>query len=722
MSHRRNVLLPLVIAIAAWASTLPMNTLISGHDHLTVAAGAAGAVGVVGVLGAFMKLGRGLTYALQALTAVVFALWRSTTLLPDEPFPSTVIQLCRSGAEVINASQPPVKGVAGVVFLVLLLTLLVQLIVELLATVLDQPSWTFAPLFLSYIVAAIASHDELTLGVFTAVAAAYVLVLVTATSVGDGYRAEGASRAGAFHATRAVCAAVLAVAAIGSAVALQPLVPLDEKQPWQGSGSGPIRLSDPTVELNKNLLRPEDRPVLTYRTPDGEPVYLRTVALPNLTSNGAGLTQMKLRTRGLGEAYEAPGRDVTVDVQMENVPSEYLPVPFAVDSFDARGSWAYDPATLSVVATGKDRAQETVGLGYSARAVVPNPSKEDLDDATAGTDADPITTTVPDVDDRVVELTKQVVGDAATDGQKAQAIQKFLRSDKFNYSIEAPQHASLDVISSFVLEDRNGYCIHFASAMMTMARIEGIPSRMAVGFNTGSRMDDGSFQVTSHNMHAWPELYFQGLGWVPFEPTPSVAGPPAYTDPDAPSTATPTPSPSPSSSPTPSSSPAADPTPSSATSPAPTPTGVPSEQPVPVPTSSSSSPWVPVLLGVLGVLVLLALPWTIREGIHRWRLRAGQEPRGLADAAWREVHAIFTDTGVPWPDGSPGPAARAAADSVPSGDLLTQVADTVERVTFSRDGADVDQLPQQVAALRRSMVGSVPWWRKLWPRSLWRWR
>lgn len=720
MSRRSNVLLPVVIAIAAWASILPMNALIAGHDHLIGAASAVGVLGVVGVLGALTKLGRGLTYTLQILAAVAFALWRSITLSPDVPFPSAVIELCRSGAAAINESKPPIEGGAGVVFLVLLLALLVQLIVELLATVLDQPSWTFAPLFLSYIVAAIANHDELTLGTFAAVAAAYVLVLVTATSVGDGYRAAGASRAGAFHATRAVFAAVLAVAAIASAVALQPLVPLGEKQPWQGSGSGPIRLSDPTVELNKNLLRPENRPVLTYRTQDGEPVYLRTVALPNLTSHGASLTQMKLRTKDLEGAYEAPGRDVTVDVQMDNVPSEYLPVPFAVDSFDARGSWAYDPATLSVVATGRDRTQETVGLGYSARAVAPNPSKEDLDDATAGTDADPITTAVPDVDKRVVELTKQVVGKATTDGQKAQAIQKFLRSDKFGYSIEAPQHASLDVISSFVLEDRNGYCIHFASAMMTMARIEGIPSRMAVGFNSGSRLNDGAFQVTSHNMHAWPELYFQGLGWVPFEPTPSVAEPPAYTDPDASPSATPSPSPSPSPSASPSAAP--DPTPSSNASPEPTPTSAPTEEPAPQPGESSSSAWVAVLLGVLGVLVLLALPWLLRQGIYRWRLRAGQEPRAQADAAWREVHATFIDAGVPWPDGSPGPAARTAAASIPAGRLLAQVAETVERVAFSRDGADVTELPQQVAALRQSMLESLPWWRKFWPRSLWRWR
>jgi len=47
------------------------------------------------------------------------------------------------------------------------------------------------------------------------------------------------------------------------------------------------------------------------------------------------------------------------------------------------------------------------------------------------------------------------------------------------------------------------------------------PARVAVGFLEPQRQPDGSFVYSSHDMHAWPELYFQGAGWTVFEPTPA---------------------------------------------------------------------------------------------------------------------------------------------------------------------------------------------------------
>ncbi|MDU7361748.1 MAG: DUF3488 and transglutaminase-like domain-containing protein [Propionibacteriaceae bacterium] len=715
MNRRTNPWLSVVVAIATWVSLLPLHGLIEGADHLFGAGASLAMVGAVGLLSGLFKRERLLTFGLQFVAVLGVICWQAMSLAPEVSFFDAMPTLAKEGIATITGATPPLAAAPSITFFIVVLALVMQLIAELLSSVLDQPAWTFAPLFLCYIVASIAAPGELPLWAFAAVAASFVMVLVAATGIGDGHRAASASRTGAFQATRITLAAVLAVAAIACAAALQPLVPVGKKQPWQGTGSGPIQLADPTIELNKNLLRPDEHPVLTYRTGDGEPVYLRTVALPDLTTHGAALTSMKLRSRGLGSAYDAPGRAVNVDVQMRNIPSEYLPVPFAVENFDADGSWAFDPETLAVVATGNNRKQETMGLAYSAQSVVPQPSPEDLDLATAGTDAAPITKVVPDVDAKVTQLTKRVVQGSSTDGQKAQAIQSFLRGETFTYSIDAPQNASLDVISSFLLEDHSGYCIHFASAMMTMARIEGIPSRMAVGFNEGTRTDDGSFEVTSHNMHAWPELYFEGLGWVPFEPTPSVAEPPEYTDPDAPKS--PEPSPSASSS----SSPSA--TPSESSQPPvpvpPTPTEAPQPQPTDETSTSSDSPILPVLFTVLGVLLLLAAPWLVRFGLYRWRLRSGQDPSALAEGAWREVRAIFIDAGIAWPDGSPGPVARAAAQSVPDGSALVAVAETVERALFARGGDDVTLLPEQVASLRKAVLGSVSFWRRLVPRSLW---
>ena len=78
---------------------------------------------------------------------------------------------------------------------------------------------------------------------------------------------------------------------------------------------------------------------------------------------------------------------------------------------------------------------------------------------------------------------------------------------------------------------RTGYCEQFASAMAVMARAAGIPARVAVGFLEPEQIDDQTWEYTAWDLHAWPELFFPGSGWVRFEPTPSrrASGVPDYT-------------------------------------------------------------------------------------------------------------------------------------------------------------------------------------------------
>ena len=78
--------------------------------------------------------------------------------------------------------------------------------------------------------------------------------------------------------------------------------------------------------------------------------------------------------------------------------------------------------------------------------------------------------------------------------------------------------------------------------MAVMARLAGIPSRVVVGYTQGVYQGNGTWQVRTSDAHAWPELYFKGVGWLRFEPTPSgspgeagqaTASAPAYSDPAA---------------------------------------------------------------------------------------------------------------------------------------------------------------------------------------------
>ncbi|MCL1800362.1 MAG: transglutaminase-like domain-containing protein [Promicromonosporaceae bacterium] len=107
----------------------------------------------------------------------------------------------------------------------------------------------------------------------------------------------------------------------------------------------------------------------------------------------------------------------------------------------------------------------------------------------------------------------------------AQAIQRYLRNTEiFTYAIDPPRAVTGNLVLDF-LEQRTGFCQHFASAMVMLARSMDIPARFAMGFLGGTRMGD-EFMVTGRDAHAWAELYFPGTGWVRFEPTPaSISGP-----------------------------------------------------------------------------------------------------------------------------------------------------------------------------------------------------
>ena len=100
------------------------------------------------------------------------------------------------------------------------------------------------------------------------------------------------------------------------------------------------------------------------------------------------------------------------------------------------------------------------------------------------------------------------------------ALERWLRvTGGFVYSLQPPPTPGVPPLVAFTLETKTGYCQHFAGAMALMARLLGIPARVAVGFVRGHYVD-GEWQVTDHDAHAWVEVWFPKYGWIPFDPTP----------------------------------------------------------------------------------------------------------------------------------------------------------------------------------------------------------
>ncbi len=97
-----------------------------------------------------------------------------------------------------------------------------------------------------------------------------------------------------------------------------------------------------------------------------------------------------------------------------------------------------------------------------------------------------------------------------------------LRSGRFHYTTDVGAPGP-EPLLEFLFHTRAGYCQHFAGAAALLLRVAGVPARVAVGFATGEQIAKHTWAVRDEDAHAWIEVYFPTVGWVPFNPTPSSA-------------------------------------------------------------------------------------------------------------------------------------------------------------------------------------------------------
>ena len=141
---------------------------------------------------------------------------------------------------------------------------------------------------------------------------------------------------------------------------------------------------------------------------------------------------------------------------------------------------------------------------------------------------------------RTRDLALDVVGTASNPYDQAEALARFLQGDptfRYRTNVRLPADPEQDFVDYFLFDRENGrigFCEHYASAMVMMARTLGIPARMAAGFAPGEQVQSPEappdaprtqlWQVRQKNSHAWAELYFPGYGWQTFEATKSIRG------------------------------------------------------------------------------------------------------------------------------------------------------------------------------------------------------
>lgn len=144
----------------------------------------------------------------------------------------------------------------------------------------------------------------------------------------------------------------------------------------------------------------------------------------------------------------------------------------------------------------------------------------------------------------IADLAKQITVGAKDPYDRATAVTNYLRKT-ITYSITAAiPPTGVDTIEYFLFTSKKGYCNYYASAEVLMLRSLGVPARLVVGYAEGDlQQNEKFFTIRRRDSHAWPEVFFSGIGWVPFEPTVSqpVLVLPAGTDNNGPNGATPTP-------------------------------------------------------------------------------------------------------------------------------------------------------------------------------------
>lgn len=471
----------------------------------------------------------------------------------------------------------------------------------------------------------------------------------------------------------------------------------------------------PFIDLGRDLRRPDPRPAFHYLARDGDRPYFTLLTLDRFEGevwsatdravDGDNTVDAMPRPDGLSNEVETS--EHPIDVIVDDVRTTWLPVPYPTASIDGlRGSWFWDDSSLTVRSVDTD----TTGQRYRVTRLDVEPTPQQL----RGADRSPSggLATFLELPDElpgiIAETASSVTAGMASPYDAAVAIQAYLRGSEFDYSTEAPvadgyDGGGFDVIAKF-LESKAGYCVHFASTMAVLARSAGIPARISIGYTQGTPSDERingmqRIEVDSHDLHSWPELYFEGVGWVPFEPTPGRGSVPDYSRPGAGEEQAPS---------VPSSGAA---TPGS--------TGRPDLDPNRGLAGEAGDPlavagqwWLRGGVFALLAAALLLVPAAMRLGHRRTRLRRIRRGERPADAAWGEFTATARDLGVGG-DGTETP--RAFAERIAERDAfedarvraaVVRLRDAVERERYGpADGppglpASVAQLVEDLSVAR----------------------
>lgn len=651
--------------------------------------------------------------------------------------------LVNNGSELAKDS-PPVPGGSGVVLLAAASIGLAAIVIDVLAVRLRKPAIAGLPLLVIYMAPiATAAKTGGPSGIITFLLAAIGYLGLLAS---DGrHRLRGWGRVvtvwhyaggderlgGADIRGLAATGRKIGFAAICAAIIAPLLLPnLNLHRLFANRGGGDhishVGLPNPVDQMRGLLDETNNAPVLSYSSTAKGGEYLQVYVLNYNEARGLWTIvqpspSISIGTRALlappGLASTTNYTTTVTTIKLDHVvgasagynfPVFFLPVPYWPVTLNLTGSWSEAYNSLMVFSGDPDHS----GLRYSVLNGQPLLTKalEDLPESVPSSIGKNYLRFRSSVTKELTSIAQQITRNANTPFEKAVALERYFQSGIFTYTLHSNVLNTPQGLVQFLTTDRRGFCEQFAFAMAVLARLVGIPSRIAIGYTGGTRKTDGTWQVTTSDAHSWPELYFPQAGWLRFEPTPGgahgqgTASQPSYaTDSGSLGTAGPTTSTNPSSS---SKITNAGRPQSHVTGPL---SGLVGTEPSIKP--STPAPVGQILLALLALLIVVgAVPGTMRivSRRRRWR-RAAADDTALAAAAWQEVCADLDDFGL---DRRLSESPRATAkritveENIDEGArrAISRVAAVVERCRYAPVPASADGIKADVAEVRRSLA------------------
>ncbi len=547
MTSRRH--LTLVAAAATLMAAAPILSIFDGLKWLmyaivTVALVAGAAWTVRSMRGRLWSQVAAMTGAL--LLALTLFYGNGTAVLGIIPTPATISRfrdLLLSSGEQIQTSYVPAPDIESLVFLTTLGVGGVAILVDLFAVGLRRPALTGLPMLAIYSVPVAVYIDSVSPFPFIIGAVGYLWLLVSdnvdkVRRFGRRFTGEGRgvdlwepsplAASGRRLAIAGVLVAVLLPIAVpGMTAGLLTQFGGEGTGPGDGSGRGG-RTVDLFANLHGKLTQLNEVDMVRVQTTDREPFYLRFAVADEVELNGfrqrtpTGRTvgPELTRTTGLDRQPASQRYEAKIEVfrsfDMPMMPAYSIPV--GTQGLDS--SWSYDSEQQVIYSPRSRSANKTYTLTYVHPLFDPAELRQvkPLNANSAIMRNFAVVPNVPAVQEQVDTLIKG----KTTVYDKVRALYDFFsQKNGFQYDLSTQQGTTGQHITDF-LQQKKGFCEQYAAALTWMVRAAGIPARVAFGFTRGSKYSGGVYTLTTRNLHAWTEVYFEGYGWVPFDATPSA--------------------------------------------------------------------------------------------------------------------------------------------------------------------------------------------------------